>query len=129
MTLGSICTIPGLVGYERRVRRQEAGGTPIHRPGKVIKSGTQIKKINSKTNWYKQVGKTKDYKVKSWGLRKVPKNKIGCSNNPPSAPIFVQRTVGGTLVKQLRRIEQDLNKIGERRVKIMEEGGKLSRIC
>ena len=49
---------------------------------------------------------------------------LGCSRDPPSAPIFMPRTVRGLLARDLRLIESNLNRIGHKRVKIVEEGGR-----
>ena len=37
--------------------------------------------------------------------------------------MFVQRAKGGVLARRLREIEHQLNKLGDKRVKIVEEGG------
>ena len=92
--------IQGNVGFERRVVREDNGGIPVHRPGKMIKQGTALKKLTIKYDWY---SKSKDNvnvsnnvnKMKVWGDKRVYNKGIGCSRDPPSAPIFVPRTVGG----------------------------------
>ena len=115
--------IPGIVGYERRVVREENGGVPVHRTGDTIRKSTGAKKINLSSNWFKAKPKGEVYKVKRWGNRKVPSADKGCTEIIPSAPLFVQRSPGGTLSKLLSKCENDLNKQGTRKVKICEDGG------
>ena len=118
------CT-PGIVGYERRVKREGEGGTPIHRIGATIRKGTDLKKLTIKTDWYtkKTENNGMKYKISKWGNKKISNDKIGCSRDPPSAPLFVPRTPGGALATRLKKIETSLNQVGIKKIKIIEEGG------
>ena len=50
---------------------------------------------------------------------------MGCTSKPPSAPIFLPRTPGGgVLARRVKEIEANLNKVGMRKVKVVEEGGR-----
>ena len=116
--------VNGIIGFERRVKREQEGGEAVHRDKTQIQKGTFKKKLTIKKTWYK--GKKKGEKVmKIWGMKKIVRNHQGCLNSPPSAPIFVPRTSGGGgLVRRLREIEKKLNRVGDRRVKVVEEVGK-----
>ena len=111
-----------IVGFERRKERESKGGTPLHRKGVTIKRGTKFKKMS----WYSKVPDSQKqvYQPKFWGPKKVFKEKTECANDPPSTPVFIQRTPGGTLASTLREIKKDINMQGQRRVKVVEEGGK-----
>ena len=45
--------VAALVGYQRILKSSREGGTPLHRPGAVIRKGTFKKSLGVKTNWYK----------------------------------------------------------------------------
>ena len=64
-------------------------------------------------------------KIKTWQNKTIPKSDqtLGCARDPASAPMFVPRTPQGALIGELKKLEDNLNKSGLRRVKLVEEGG------
>ena len=94
----------------------------MHRLVAKIKLKTRFKKINEKTEWYKRKAQPK-IRLKYWGNKRVEREKKGCENDPPVAPIFFPRTHGGKLAMQLREAEREMNKNSRRRVKVIEEEG------
>ena len=93
----------GIVGYERRVAREQSGGTPVHRPGGAIRSATNIRKLTIRSDWYKGKSANKHDKPKMWGNKPYnTKGVKGCQRDPAISPVFVPRTPGGLLCKQLR---------------------------
>ena len=115
--------IAALVGFERRKEKVKAGQQNLHRDGATIKSFTRFKKVSLKQEWYKKKSRDKRPALRSWRNKKSSKQKSGCQNTTPVAPIFVPRTPGGALAQKVRRIEEEYNKISSRRVKVVEEGG------
>ena len=112
-----------LVGFERRIKKHEEEGTPLHRAGANIKKSTDKKKLRIKTTWYKKKPEQANHRMKFWGKRKIPVRIKGCQNDPPSAPIYVQRTVGGVLANSLRKVEAELNReIGEGKIDLPSLG-------
>ena len=89
----------GIIGYERVKKKRKEEGSPLHRPGYVIKRGTYKKSLNLKTTWYK---KTRTDDLKLW---ERSGGQHGCQYKQPSAPIFVPRTPGGKLAAELREAE------------------------
>ena len=47
----------------------------------------------------------------------------GCLDKPATAPVFVPRTINGTLAGQIREVESEYNKYSKAKVKVVEEGG------
>ena len=84
-----------------------------------------MKKLTLKRDRYCKKAEAKP-KIKKWGKRAIPGD-MGCLSDPPTPPIFVQRTPGGVLAAELKKIECDLNRRGLRKVKIVEEGGNKLR--
>ena len=112
---------PGIVGFQRRVSRQNQGGDPIHRKGSVIKKSTFAKQLTISSDWFKKKPTNKsNFRVKSWGKHPIPEVR---DNRSPSAPFFVPRTPGGGLASQLKKVEVDINRLSSQKVKIVEEGG------
>ena len=64
-------------------------------------------------------------KIKTCGNKTIPKSDqtLSCARDPASAPMFVPRTPQGALIGELKKLEDNLNKSGLRRVKLVEEGG------
>ena len=93
-----------------------------HRPKAKIKDATFTRNLTIRRDWFRKQKKDK-HQVKKWGNRVVVGKSNGCTRDPPSAPMFVPRTQGGLLARKLRELEVDLNRVGSRRVKIIEEGG------
>ena len=57
------------------------------------------------------------------GGKKTVKESIGCMRDAPSAPFFVPRTNNGRLIRELKSIEELMNRVGKYKVKMVEEGG------
>ena len=59
---------PGLVGFIRRVKREQEGGVPVHRKGDIIKKSTFRKNLTIQVDWFKkQKSKSKSDLPKYWG--------------------------------------------------------------
>ena len=106
-------TIAAIVGFTRRVVREEQGGVPVHRSQARIKKSTHSKKLTIRQDWYKQktdkTDNTLKYKPKKWGNKKISTKSMGCMKESPSAPIFVPRTKGGAQAIRIgkKRLQQN----------------------
>merc|ERR1712082_453479 len=87
-----------------------------------IRHSTAKKKLTIKTDWYRKTGKA-DRRSGWWGTKRTKSDTIGCVRDAPSAPLFIPRTDNGKLMRELKVIEEAMNRIGKYRVKIIEEGG------
>ena len=106
----------------RRVKREEKGGEPVHWDKVNIKKSTYSKKLAIKRNWYKK--ENKGYRIRKWGNKVISDKKMGCTSDPPNALIFLPKTPRGVLARRIKEIEANLNKVGMRKVKVVEEGGR-----
>ena len=89
-----------------------------------------MKRLTGKTSWYRRKQKTiKTQKGRSQttgGERSTkPKgaSRQETENKTPSSVLFVERTMGGDLAQTLRDKERELNKVGTKRVKVVERNG------
>ena len=78
------------------------------------------KKLLSKTSWYKQKSDKEKPALKRTREAKTISKRNDNNEKPPSAVLFVPRTPGGELAIRLREAEQQLQKVGKTRVKIVE---------
>ena len=80
-----------------------------------IKKNSYKKKLTIRQDWYCKSKNEITYKLKRWGNKRIMSGKVGCSNDQPSAPVFIPRTKGGSLAAKIRDVENKLNQLGERR--------------
>ena len=92
-----------------------------------------MRKLIEKSNWYKfkqnnkeqevmdvmQEGEPRERCRKPGGIRKHPGEQV----QQPSSIMFVPRTAGGRLLTQLRKVEEDLSKVTNKKVMLIEETG------
>ena len=126
--------VSGLLGYERKARRNKEMVGSRHRLGAGGIDVRLIKKVTLKSNWFKKV---------STGDLNIPvsdENEGGVPNlwQPtrsqhqqvkqaqllePTAVLFVTRTPGGELLTRVRQRELELQKVIGRKVRSVEKAG------
>ena len=124
----------GLLGYERRVKRNKLEIGHRHRLGSKGVSARLHKKASNKSDWHQKVSKgdliipdstetgTEHDQGISGNVRTTSKP-LAPGQEPPITVLFVERTVKGGLVTQLRRKEKELAKIMGNHVRIVEKAG------
>ena len=119
-------TRSGILGYKRKWEVMPNR----HRRGAETETSRRRKKMTGKTTWYldKQAQRKDTPSNSVGGKRRRGKGGGEDESRPethrqPSAVIFIERTPGGALVKEIREVEEDLSKIVKRRVKVMEKNG------
>ena len=107
----------GLRGYLRKLKNASATGSPLYRPAASTLKGRLKKKLTEKTSWYKK-------KPQSTNTRKQKEERLKKQKQKPILTVmFVPKTVGGKLAKELRDVDNKLSEITEDRVKIVERSG------
>ena len=93
----------GLKGYHNQLRKaQEAGNINLHRRGSATRKERQLKKILSKTTWYKKRQREEDdTKQDSPNKKRKIKGKQTNSYEDPASVLFVVRTPRGDLATEL----------------------------
>ena len=90
-----------LVAYDKMVEADKDETKPLFRDRNWNREQRNDEKINRKVNWYKSGGN-------------------GIENK---SILFVPVTKGGTLAKELKKREEEINKNSKERIKIVEGGG------
>ena len=90
-----------LVAYEKMVEADKDGTKPLFRDRNWNREQRNDEKMNRRLNWYKSEKNGIEYK----------------------SILFVPVTKGGTLAKELKKREEEINKNSKERIKIVEGGG------
>ena len=90
-----------LLAFDKMLEDNKNNVKPLFRKRSWNKEEREAMKVNKKVNWYKNAAKGITYR----------------------SVLFVPPTPGGVLAKELRKIEVELNKCNEERIKIVEKGG------
>ena len=125
---------------ERKKARRKRTGEKFHRKAKTtLHTGTR-KKLTGKSSWFKikprdeeeERMKKKEYaeRIESEDEReKNQKSGMESKKKDPKAVIFVPFTPGSALAKELREVEEMLEKLSGTRFKIVERAGiQLQRV-
>ena len=104
-------------GYKRMVIAHNESGEPMNRPSTYKPMVRAVKKLTSKTEWFKYNTKQPTVKSKSTVKFKFPRDntssKCGTSTSPenqPEAVLFIPHTPGGTLKKEISKVQESFNK-------------------
>ena len=131
--------VSGLRGYEKQLKKHLSGEKLLHRPHKDGVKERSRKKLLSKSSWFrpkpKQEGKGKqdnsERNLPHLGMNnsRVKVDRINNNMQPSATPktttvLFVEKTPGGELARQLREKEKMLSKLTGFTVKIVENNGK-----
>ena len=117
--------VSALLGYVRKIKRNEQTNKPRYRSGKQSLKNRVDKKLLEKLNWFKKTKKTveaengevicQNEKTKNrWShyrRRKEPIKSLDNNNEknePPKAVLFIQSTPNSELSHDIRKVIQDL---------------------
>ena len=116
--------ISGLRGYNAKKQRAAKSGKPFYRLARDTLKARIKKKLTEKTKWYKtkKSGEREKPYENRGGKTKRKINKSG-TKNTVKAVVFVPRTRGGELARELRDKEYELEKLTGYRLKIVERAG------
>ena len=132
--------VSALLGYVRKVKRNEQTNKPRYRSGKQSLKNRVDKKLLEKLNWFKknkknvevenkevicQNEKTK-YRWSHYRRRKEPIKSLDNKNmksEPPKAVLFVQSTPNSELAHDIRKVIQDLKPWTGINIKVVERAG------
>ena len=128
----------GLLGLERKKARRKRTGEKFHRKAKTTLHTRTRKKLTGKSSWFKikprdeeeERMKKKEYAERIEDEReKNQKSGMETKKKDPKAVIFVPFTPGCALAKELREVEEMLEKLSGTRFKIVERAGiQLQRV-
>ena len=135
----------GLLGYKRKALRMISdSGFSKHQLGSRFMDMRRLRKQADKCTWYKRRGKGDMLEKKSDfekdqvdsmadskrrnGDEVVlsgtgPTNVKSKPSNKPVAVLFVQRTEGGKLLREMRKKEEKINKVTEDNIRLVERAG------
>ena len=107
----------GLTGYQRLVEKWKKGEAILHRSASEGFSARSKKKLLSPSNWFKPKKQNPAMKKK--------KRKNSNSKDPEIVTVlFVSQTPGGSLAKQLQKVEEKIAKLTNERVRMVERAGR-----
>ena len=128
----------GLLGLERKRVRRKREGQSFHRKGKNTLQKRNIKKLDGKSNWFKnkpldqeeEKQKRKEKRERIDLEKKYQKaGNVEMKRLDPKAVIFVPYTPNSGLAKELRKVEDMMETMSGMRMKIVEKAGvQLKRI-
>ena len=111
----------GLTGYQRLVEKWKKGEAILHRSASEGFSARSKKKLLSPSNWFKPKKQNPAMKKK--------KRKNSNSKDPEIVTVlFVSQTPGGSLAKQLQKVEEKIAKLTNERVRMVERAGRIVRL-
>ena len=107
----------GIVGHVRKVRQRQHA----HRRGEETETQRRLKKLTGKTSWYKTQKKKTQHKPdkKRQGRHKGDIRQTETENKTPDAVLFIDRTDNGGLAQALRQKENEINKLGRKKIKLV----------
>ena len=118
------------VGLERKRTRRKREGQNFHRKGKHTLQKRNLKKLNGKSSWFKNKPVDKDeeeQKKKEKKERLDPKQKQRGDGEKekkrldPKAVMFIPYTPNSELAKELRKVEDMMEEMSGKRIKIVEK--------
>ena len=124
----------GIRGHRTRITRRTANGQEFYRPAHKTVNTRNKKKIMARQNWFRidkeeqehNEQNTKNTKNKNNNKTKHKKQENLNQNNTKNqikAVMFIPYTPDGELAKLLRKNEEDLSKITDCKIKIIERAG------
>ena len=118
----------GLKGYESKREKCLKNGIELHRSAQSTVKARFVKKLTSRTNWFRK-GRGNKIEKKEKGKPKYNRKKIRESKArkeiEPVTVMFVPRTPGGALISRLRKVEEEISQVTGDKVKLVERSGKM----
>ena len=109
------------------VASEISGGQPINRPEHLGKQARRVKRLTGRSAWF---NKTSTSQVKEKSVLQKPKRPgklnltpANVQNIPPETDLFVPFTPESGLKREIQAAEQEFNKNGHAKVKIVETLG------
>ena len=107
----------------RKVRRAETEGRPYQRPAALSANVRRIKKLTDSQTWFKRRS-NHEYSILNTQGRSKCGGSVRGVEEALQTVIFVKRTPGGYLAKDLRAVEANFREITPFRVKVVERAGR-----
>ena len=108
----------GLIGYEKLLLKCKQGNAKLHRSAEEGWETRKKKKLLGKSNWFK----TKRRRGKN-SFQKYNNNNKRNQSPEVVTVLFVNQTPNGALAKSLQKVESELSKLTNEKVKIVERSG------
>ena len=128
----------GILNYEKRLVREEAGGTRIHRPEEEGSGQRRVNKFCGKTKWFRKQGSNQQDQVEVTTPRsgggtigpnrsKLRKSASATTEPRVACPLFVPASKDGCLVRRLKEEETKLAEVTGWKYQVVERGGRQLR--